>query len=63
MSKPCDLCKEKDKRIHAILKAARRDKKYLAIACAVLLVELILTLANGKDGIMMGLELITGLIK
>jgi hypothetical protein len=59
----CKLCKEKDKRIHAILKATKRDKKILAITCGVLLVELILALSNGKEGVMIGFELIMRIIK
>ena len=63
--------KDKEKQIRRILKGYKSDKdfwrgklvKWLAIACGILLVELILVLAKGKDGIMLGFELILKIVK
>ena len=66
----CKLCQEKDTEIKRILSGYKKDKEYyrriikiLAIAFLVSIGELILSLAYGKDGIMMGIELLKGIIK
>lgn len=59
----CPICHEKQIRINALLKGYKRDKKIGLITIGCLLVELILTLAYGKDGIMMGIEIIKGVFK
>ena len=57
-------------RVKDILDGYQGDKKRylkiikaLAIFCAVLMVELILVLSNGKDGVMMGIDIIRNIIK
>jgi len=41
----------------------RKVIKYISISMGVLIVELILTMAYGKDGIMMGVDIVKGFIK
>ena len=61
----CKLCEERQKEIDRILKGYRKDKdnwkrerKIWAIAAGVLIAELIMSLAYGKDGILLLIEII-----
>ena len=62
---PCKLCEERLTEINRILSAYKRDKafyrkvsKVMAIVIGVLLMELIISLAYGKYGIMLLVELV-----
>ena len=66
----CKICIEKDKeiadrdnQIARILSSYKRDKKIGLITIGVLTLELILTLAYGKDGILLGIDIVKGLLK
>lgn len=77
MSPICKVCREKEReietlnrRVRDILKAAKDDKqkfwkaiKVLCITIGILIGELILVLARGKDGIVYGIDLIKDFIK
>ena len=70
----CQVCLEKDKmiqtekdRIEDILAGYKGDKarylkiiKTMTIAIGCLVVELILVITNGKDGVMIGIDIIKG---
>ena len=47
----CEICKEKDKRIHAILKAYKRDKKFYWTTILVMMGIIVVLTTMGKDGI------------
>jgi hypothetical protein len=47
----CEICKEKDKRIHAILKAYKRDKKFYWTTILVLMGIVVVLSTMGKEGI------------
>jgi hypothetical protein len=49
----CKLCQERQTEINRILKAYRKDKKIYGIVIAILMGELILTIAYGSDGILL----------
>jgi hypothetical protein len=63
-----DLVQSLEKDKNRILRGTEKTKKYyrkivksLLIACAILIFELIVTLANGKDGVMIGFKFIKDL--
>ena len=58
----CKLCKERQLEINRILKAYKRDKKIGLWVVGILLAELILSLAYGKDGIIMLVDIIQGFL-